>query len=344
MTNPIPLPYIRLTTTQLQLSQLLCSRDIHFGTTINEQAITLTPASDELQSLPPYTLHLEINGHSLRLFIGDQILDYLLPGNLDHNALPKLPEELAAAALHHSVSPILQTFGERLGASAIFQKMTPTEPDLSIPCLGFNVASEAVSTRIEAELNELLISLLNIFPAHQIPQLPDIPFWMTLELGATTLPLDDLYSLETGDIVFLDQHVKGQQVIVRVNENVAFLGETNGTQVSILQGFQTMDEHHQEALPEDELEHHEEMDEETGAESTGDIDLNDLPVNLTFEVGQQKMTLNELQGLGVGFVFELDNPIQQPVSVRANGKLIGHCELVQIENRLGARITHLNDD
>ena len=44
-----------------------------------------------------------------------------------------------------------------------------------------------------------------------------------------------------------------------------------------------------------------------------------------------------------GYVFDLDRPIEQPVQIRANGKLIAQCELVQIDNRLGARITTLND-
>ena len=343
MTSTHPLSYSQLSTTQLQLSRLLCGRNRHFAMTFNEQQLAIEATSEELFLLPSHTLLFEVNGHPLRLFIGAQIVDYLLPGNLDHSALEKLPEDLATAVLHHSLTPVLLSLTERLGISVLFLELMPTEPDTSLPCLGFNVSSSDLSTRIEVELNDLLISLLNVVPAHQMPQLPDIPFWTTLEMGSTQLPLADLELLETGDIVFLDQHVKGQQVIVRVDQDIAFLGETDGTQVSILQRFQIMDEHHQEALPEDDMEHQEEMARDSG-EVASSVDLNDLPVHLTFEVGQQQMSLTELQGLGVGFIFELDSPIQHPVSVRANGKLIGHCELVQIENRLGARITHLTDE
>lgn len=344
MTNADPLSYTQLSTTQLQLSRVLRGRDFHFDININNRPLTITVATEELPKLPSRVLNLEIHGHPLRLFIGEQVLDYLLPENLDHNALTRLPEELTAAVLQHSLSPVLQALAEGFGVSALFQSLATIEPDLSLPCLGLNITSEAISTRIEVELNDLLISLLDTIPAHQIPQLPDIPFWTTLEMGSTQLPLSDLQELETGDIVFLEQHVKGQQVIVRLNQNTAFLGETTGTQVSILQRFQTMDEHHQEALPEDGMEHHDEVPGETGEASDIGVELNDLPVLLTFEVGQQQLTLNELQGMNVGFIFELDSPIQHPVSVRANGKLIGHCELVQIENRLGARITHLTDE
>ena len=342
MTNAAPLSYARLSTTQLQLSRVLCGRDFHFDLTLNGQPLTITAALEELPLLPSHVLTLEINGHPLRLFIGEQVIDYLLPDNIDHNALTSLPDELTAAALNHSLSPVLQVLAERLGISVLFQGLSTTEPDFSLSCLGLNIVSGTIITRIEVELNDLLISLLNTIPTHQIPQLPDIPFWTTLETGSTQLPLSDLYELETGDIVFLEQHVRGQQVIVRLNRNIAFLGETTGTQVSILQRFQTMDEHHQEASPEDEMEHHDEVSGETGKTFEG-VDLDDLPVLLTFEVGQQQLTLTELQGMNVGFIFELDSPIQHPVSVRANGKLIGHCELVQIENRLGARITHLTD-
>ena len=73
------------------------------------------------------------------------------------------------------------------------------------------------------------------------------------------------------------------------------------------------------------------------------IDLSDIEIDLLFEVGRQQFSAQEVQSLQPGHVFELDRPIEQPVRVRAGGKLIAECQLVQINNRLGARITKIVD-
>lgn len=71
------------------------------------------------------------------------------------------------------------------------------------------------------------------------------------------------------------------------------------------------------------------------------IDLSDIDVELVFEVGRQQFSAEEVQSLQPGHIFDLDRPIEQPVRVKAGGKVIAECQLVQINNRLGARITHI---
>lgn len=330
MMTPKPLAFTQLSATELQLSRLLCGKETRLSTVINETPAELELCIASTDTLPTYALHLEVNGQPYQMLIGDTIVDHLLPKNLDHHALKALPDDLQLAVITHSMASVLHPLSTHLGISYSVQGLEPSHTTNTPSTMGINVKLNGINSRIELQLNELLLSILSVIPTHHMPVLPDIPFWATLEMGHTQLPSPELKHLETGDIVFFDKHVKSREVILRINDHIAYLGESSDTQVRILQRYWSMDEY--------------EMDEhDTEDHDHAGVDLGDLSVTLMFEVGQQKLTLAELQGIQPGYIFELDHPVQQPVNIRANGKLIGHCELVQIENRLGARITHLHD-
>jgi type III secretion protein Q len=48
--------------------------------------------------------------------------------------------------------------------------------------------------------------------------------------------------------------------------------------------------------------------------------------------------LKELKAVKPGYAFNLEKGLEKPVSIRANGKIVGHGELVSIDNRIGVRI------
>ena len=149
----------------------------------------------------------------------------------------------------------------------------------------------------------------------------DTPFWVGLELGRAWVSQEEAKSLGIGDIVFFHHHVTGQQLIIRVDASTAFLGEANNSQITIKHRMEPMED---------------EFDE------NGQLDLSNLEVELLFEVGRQMFTTQQLQQLQPGYIFELDRPIEQPVRIRVNGKVIAECQLVQINNRLGARVTQIS--
>jgi type III secretion system YscQ/HrcQ family protein len=75
-----------------------------------------------------------------------------------------------------------------------------------------------------------------------------------------------------------------------------------------------------------------------GAEATG---LDDLPVRLSFELGQFDLTLAELETLGPGHVFELNRGEADGVDIMANGKRIGAGRAITINGTLGVQIVRL---
>lgn len=64
-------------------------------------------------------------------------------------------------------------------------------------------------------------------------------------------------------------------------------------------------------------------------------------IDLQFRLAEQQIRLDQLAQLEPGFSFDLALDLSAPVTLEANGTPIAHCELVEINGRLGARIVKL---
>ena len=66
-----------------------------------------------------------------------------------------------------------------------------------------------------------------------------------------------------------------------------------------------------------------------------------MPILVTFEVGRKSIRLGDLETLQEGFIFECENPLEMSVNICANGQLIGKGSLLNIEGRIGVRVTEI---
>ncbi|MBS1196649.1 MAG: YscQ/HrcQ family type secretion apparatus protein [Proteobacteria bacterium] len=69
--------------------------------------------------------------------------------------------------------------------------------------------------------------------------------------------------------------------------------------------------------------------------------LEQIPVLLTFDLGERSLSLAELKALQPGQALDLGRPLTSGVNIRANGALIGCGELIEIEGNLGVTIKTL---
>ena len=331
--TPLELPAV--SSSELQLNRLLTHRNTQYPFTLDDQQCYLVLGNNKHNLEPEYTVNLTINDQPVHWFVNHALLDQLLISPLDHNSIRKLPSDLSHAAMQHAFGPILSIASQASGLTIEFTGIehTPSNNEPKELCLNLNIAG--TKHKSLATANSFILDILSHLPAHQQSEAPDISLWANLFLGRSMLSRQEVSDLAVGDVVFLQQHVTGQQLAVRVNKSTAFVGEAEGTTITLRQRMDLMEE--QEQL--------EPQATTKPAEDHGDpeLDLSELPVELLFEIGNQAFTAAEIQQMKPGYVFELDRPIEQPVSVRANGKLIAQCELVQIDDRLGARITKLGD-
>ena len=62
----------------------------------------------------------------------------------------------------------------------------------------------------------------------------------------------------------------------------------------------------------------------------------ELPINVSF--GQTEMVLKDILKLGIGSIIELDQSVNDPVSIIVNRKRIAKGEVVMVDGNYGVRI------
>jgi flagellar motor switch protein FliN len=73
----------------------------------------------------------------------------------------------------------------------------------------------------------------------------------------------------------------------------------------------------------------------------GTVDLRDVPLEVTVELGRTRMPLAEVLEILPGAVVELDKMAGAPLDVRFNGRLVARGEAVVVGERFGVRITSI---
>ena len=73
-----------------------------------------------------------------------------------------------------------------------------------------------------------------------------------------------------------------------------------------------------------------------------DLDLVlDIPLDVSVELGQVKMLVNDLLQLGQGSVVELSKAVGDPLEIYINNKLIAKGEVVVMDEKYGIRVTDI---
>jgi len=81
-------------------------------------------------------------------------------------------------------------------------------------------------------------------------------------------------------------------------------------------------------------------DDDAGAPRELDMIL-DIPVTLSVELGQTRLSIRELLDLAKGSIVELDGLAGEPMDILINGYLIAQGEVVVVDDKYGIRITEI---
>ncbi len=68
-----------------------------------------------------------------------------------------------------------------------------------------------------------------------------------------------------------------------------------------------------------------------------------IPVTVTLEVASKEIPLGDLMKAGEGSVIELDKLNGEPLDVKVNGSLMGHAEVVVVNDKYGLRLIDVLD-
>jgi type III secretion protein Q len=301
----------------LVLSNQLCAKQCHFQDSQDHSlSITLGPKPE----FEGYRLTLLIGGQTIQVDFSGAQLQQWLNNVLDATSFDSLPNSLQLALLNNQIEPYADVMKSLFGQLPVLSKLQSHKQKKhqdDVLMLSINRDEASLSLWVN-EGAEGLIDVLPKAPSNLVQKIA-LPFW--LSYGKTHLTLNQFEQLELGDVVFFDEcFIEKHQVIFQVSNQNLFRCQIDDNTLHILEKETNMNDiDSNEAL----------------------TDHQQLPVELTFDVGQQTITLEQLNALQPGFTFELNQPIATPVTMRANGKIIGECELVNINERLGVRVLGL---
>ena len=311
---------------------------------------------DQKQLEAAFTLEATLSGHDISLRVPTRILATLLGATLPAGTpISHIPESLSLALIEMALGELVANLSA-VGIGFELRGLTQNDvlPDqehiLSVSLTDMTL-DESTANRILVFASDgalpALASLYGRMPADDVLDVPNIPKMLRLEVGESNISLSDLRSLRAGDAIFPDTiNVPDSAggILLRVSKKLGLRGVWHGSQITI-QEVITVSLPPSDA-PEivDEDSDIPEIDGETpsGSDPLELSSFADIPVRLTFDLGHHEISLADLQKTGVGSVFETGREAENMVTIRANGAAIGRGEMVNIDDRIGLRITRWN--
>lgn len=293
---------------ELTLQQSLSQYRQHFGWSGGELTLAI--------SFPPATLdtrlQLQWQGLSMPLLCHGAELAHWLAPDLQQAALFSLPEPLQLA--------LIERLGHPLGGltcSALTRQENCVKS--SEPALQLLLKREGASLALWLPQPEPLLNRLPPRPQQQ--RLP-LPLTLSLQWGEMGLTLDELATLAIGDVLLPPPHPQlGQQLLICVE----------GRPFAYCQPHQQ----HLELTA---------MHNAEPADPFGPTELEQLPIQVSFEVGRQTLDWHTLTSLQPGALIDLGTPLDGEVRIISNGHSLGVGRLVEIQGRLGVRVERLGNE
>jgi type III secretion protein Q len=160
----------------------------------------------------------------------------------------------------------------------------------------------------------------------------DLPLIIFFEVGYTSISMAELAGISLFDIILMDfnSSLQEMKLKIRVGPEFFYDGRIDSTGKIIVEEksvpFTEKNMEENEFLKEDE-----QVSEQT-------MKIQEIPVQLVFQMGETQLTYGELSRIQPGYIFETRINPEKPVTIKANGKPIGEGELVEIGGRIGLRV------
>ena len=181
------------------------------------------------------------------------------------------------------------------------------------------------------------------FPPQYVPSnlSKTLNFKLGIKVGEIELPLNEWKKLKPGDFLFPDTFYPSSGTIVLGKTPLFNIEKKESTQF-LLKDFAFMED---ESIYEEMPTNKEILEPETVSHKleTSDemINLKKVSLNISIELTQLKMSLDELMKLSPGNLIEVPALAEKRVALVANGQKIGVAEIVELEDSLGLKILEI---
>jgi type III secretion protein Q len=282
-----------------------------------------------------FELTVSINGADCRFFVPLRLLQ---PLARDFFSLVKdypVPESLVAATLEAVLAPWISRLEKAAGIDIVLRGVT------GAPSGAASQAPLVLSLPALAEYGSVGIAPA---PELSLPKVPPVA-WTTGNELVLRLPIvvaeigvtfDELRQLNAGDVVLLAGMTaqNASQVRLAISPRRVIIAEIDGQKLTVARVGKAMSANDAAS----------DADKPSADGSSTVVPaaaLEELPLRLVFDLGELELSLAELRTMVPGQVIDLARQPGNAVRVSINGRRIGAGEIVEIEGRLGVRITEL---
>ncbi|MDR6536941.1 type III secretion system cytoplasmic ring protein SctQ [Variovorax soli] len=280
---------------------------------------------------PAWYVECDWGGARLFVALSEFAAQQLSAGLLDLNAAAAWPPELVLACIEDALGDLSASMELATRKHVQMLDVTRHAPpaDHLERCAW---QAWAGSVQVDGEL-WLDASAMRYLAAalREHPLEPDDSAWQGLRVranllvGWVDLSHDAIAQLSRRDVIVLDESLisNNNHVVLQLGPGIGLRCELQGQQLQVIQGV------------------HEIMFEPDDADQAAAGILDGVPIRLTFDLGDREIALAELRTLQPGYLFNLGRDPRGSVNIRANGRLVGEGELVDIEGRIGVCVLRL---
>lgn len=319
----------------------------------------------EISTLCQWWIGIEWTGARLVLCLPPHAVQAWVEARHPDTEFTALPESILACALEGLLDEVMAALGTAGTGSARITRIA--DQAFEVPAHAWTLQCQMGDSVSWAVVygDDLALLLLGGL-ASRLPPSPatldtrSIPVVLTAVLGTTRLPAARLRTLTRGDVVLLEHNrilPEGRLWLSAGTGQGLQIGRIDDHFVVTQAWTNLMDETRKHGMPDSNTgSAAPDNDQDLASPAAGDVSASDeqapdadaplavdaVPVVLSFDLGRRSMTLEHLSRLQLGEVFDLGRPLADgPVRVRANGAWIADGELVEIDGRIGVRLSRL---
>lgn len=276
-------------------------------------------------------LLVEIDGIPAPLWLSAWPLTERIREYVSEHKIRDIPLQLRVELIESALKPMLTKLSESLQARIRIVNFLTLKPNqinqFSICFKVFEGESRSVQGMliVHEKLQPFIEEKLGIWPSTYNANWDNHLTTMQLEVGYVFLTLKELYEVDPGDVllVITPEDVNNQTLRLRLQSGEYYRARLNGTGMNVESGVFSMSEEYSE------IEEHQVAN------------VGEMPVRLTFDLGEITMPFDNVKYLKPHYVIDLNQSFTEVVKIRSQNKLIGTGELVDINGKVGVRILEL---
>ena len=337
----IKLPQLSLAA--IRLNNLLLNKTAGFAFPLDPEGkiavrVHLQPGNVSTQLLCPISLTLGLGNTTAGLWLSRWVHAEKIQQFVPEELLSKLPENLAINVVETAHSRLLQQAELALNMKIHVQSLSAEtqSKQYSLPInfelQEFQIADQQPLSKtfgllmLDEKLYPHLQERLRFWPSDNNLEWEDHITTLRFEISSLAISMQELNQLAPSDILLLEdtQFQETGRLHVWLNSGLHCAAAFTSTEKNalVINSDWTMPMTDQEQKPT--IDH-----------------IAQIPVQLSFDLGQKTLSFNEVRQLRPGYVLELNSQLPEIVQIRSQNRILGQGELVEINGRLGVRILNL---